>query len=317
MNELEIINHLKKIVNNSYSHNLNDDVFFDKKKLLVISIDTYNENIHYIDFKNPKLVIKKAIRSSISDIISKGANPKFLLISFSGTKDDFSKKKIKTIIKSIDEEQKKYKFSLVGGDTVSSKKTSFTICAIGYSKKIIRRSECNLNDDIYLTGNIGDSFVGLCFLKKKIKSSSKIKKYFINSYFKPNLSFGFHNELNKFASSSMDVSDGLLLDLKKLIGNKKLGYILDFNVLPRSNYFNQLEKKNKISAKKFLFNGDDYQILFTSKKKHRKIINKYAKKWNQKITRIGYITSRSANYLKFSNYLKKIDNYQGYIHSFN
>ena len=37
MNELEIINHLKKIVNNSYSHNLNDDVFFDKK-LLVISI---------------------------------------------------------------------------------------------------------------------------------------------------------------------------------------------------------------------------------------------------------------------------------------
>ena len=37
--------------------------------------------------------------------------------------------------------------SLVGGDTVSSKKTSFTICAIGYSKKIIRRSECNLNDD--------------------------------------------------------------------------------------------------------------------------------------------------------------------------
>ncbi len=59
------------------------------------------------------------------------------------------------------------------------------------------------------------------------------------------------------------------------------------------------------------------KFYLLQKKKHRKIINKYAKKWNQKITRIGYITSRSANYLKFSNYLKKIDNYQGYIHSFN
>ena len=38
-----------------------------------------------------------------------------------------------------------------------------------YSKKIIKRNGYIVNDDIYLTGNIGDSSVGLCFLKNKIK----------------------------------------------------------------------------------------------------------------------------------------------------
>ena len=60
---------------NKSSLNLNDDVFFDKKKGLAISIDTYNEGNHFIDFKRPDKVIKKIIRSSISDLICKGVVP--------------------------------------------------------------------------------------------------------------------------------------------------------------------------------------------------------------------------------------------------
>jgi thiamine-monophosphate kinase len=62
-------------LSNKSSLNLNDDVFFDKKKKLVISVDTYNEGIHFLNFKSPDLVIKKIIRSSISDLICKGVLP--------------------------------------------------------------------------------------------------------------------------------------------------------------------------------------------------------------------------------------------------
>ena len=86
MNELQIINNLRKIITNPSALNLYDDVFFDKKKSLVVSIDTYNEKIHYLNFKYPNLLIKKVIRSSISDLICKGVDPKYLLISFSGSK---------------------------------------------------------------------------------------------------------------------------------------------------------------------------------------------------------------------------------------
>ena len=77
---------------NKASLDLNDDVFFDKKKSLVISIDTYNEGVHFIDFKNPDLVIKKILRSSISDLICKGVSPKYYFVSGSGNKKTFTKK---------------------------------------------------------------------------------------------------------------------------------------------------------------------------------------------------------------------------------
>ena len=81
MHEFQLIKkYFSSIVKqNKSALNLNDDVFFDKKKGLVISIDTYNEGYHFIDFKCPDLVIKKIIRSSISDLICKGVEPKYYL----------------------------------------------------------------------------------------------------------------------------------------------------------------------------------------------------------------------------------------------
>ena len=317
MNEIEVISNFKQIVKNPSALKLSDDVFFDKKNGLLGSIDTYNEKIHYLNFRYPDLLIKKIIRSSISDIICKSAEPKFLLISFSGLKKNINKHNIKKIVKSIKQEQKKYNFSLVGGDTSSSKISSFTVCTFGFSKKIIKRNNLFINDDIYLTGNLGDSSIGLSLLQKKINTDHKSKRYFINKYFMPNLPYGFHRELFKFANSSMDISDGVLIDLKKMIGSKKLGFIIDYKKLPKSIYLINLVKKKKISTNKHLFNGDDYQILFTAKKKYRKLINKSAKKWNQKITKIGEICKGRGDYLKYGDKLKKIKHYQGYIHNFN
>lgn len=176
MNEFEIIeNYFKNISkNNSYALDLNDDVFFDKDKGLVISVDTYNQGIHYINFKRPDLVIKKIIRSSISDLICKGVKPKFIFISGSGDKKIFNKKNLKLISKSILQEQKKFNIKLSGGDTVYSNKSSFTVVVTGYSRNIVKRNKTKNNDDIYVTGNLGDSYVGLRILQKKNKTDKKI-----------------------------------------------------------------------------------------------------------------------------------------------
>ena len=55
MHEFELIKkHFKKLtIKNLNALKLNDDVFFDKSKRLVVSIDTYVEGIHFINFKKP------------------------------------------------------------------------------------------------------------------------------------------------------------------------------------------------------------------------------------------------------------------------
>ena len=120
------------------------------------------------------------------------------------------------ISKSLIEEQKKYNLKLSGGDTTNSNKVSFSITSIGFSNNIVERNKAKLNDDIYVTGNIGDSFVGLKVIKNNIKINSKLKNYFINKFYCPNLTYGIYKHIHKFANTSIDVSDGLISDMIKL-----------------------------------------------------------------------------------------------------
>jgi len=319
MNEFELIkNYFQKLTkNNPSSKKLNDDVFFDKKNKLAVSIDTYNEGVHFPNFKRPDLVIKKVIRSSISDLIAKGVKPEYYFISGSGNKSKFSKKNLKMISKSLNQEQKKYDLKLSGGDTTNFNKVSFSITCIGFSKKIVERNKARLNDDIYVTGNLGDSFIGLKSIKNKIKINSKLKKYFVNQFYCPNLPYKIYKEIHKFANTSMDISDGLITDMNKLINKQKLSFEINVNKIPISKNLEFYLKKYKKLKTQYLFNGDDYQILFTASKKKRLLIKSVGKKMNQKFTIIGKINNGyKKNSIKLDNKPLNLSKFKGYSHKF-
>ena len=319
MHEFDIIKkYFSNLVkSNKSSLDLNDDVFFDKKKSLVISIDTYNEGVHFFDFKYPELVIKKILRSSISDLICKGVLPKYYFISGSGNKKTFTHKNLSKISNSLKQEQNKYGIFLCGGDTTFSNKLSFSITSVGYSKNIIYRNKAKLNDDIYVTGNLGDSFIGLKILQKKIKMNRKLQNYFVKKYFKPEIQIKLTKELIKFANSSIDLSDGLIDDLAKMINKQKLSYQLWEEKIPLSKHLLNYLKKNNLKKSNFISNGDDYQILFTAGSDKSRIIQNTSKKLGIKITKIGKIilnNKKSSIITKKGKYLL-IKN-SGYKHQF-
>jgi len=302
---------------NKSSLNLNDDVFFNKSKRLVISTDTYVEGIHFIDFKKPDLVIKKIIRSSISDIICKGVKPKYYFISGSGNRNSFSSSNLKKISKSLKEEQNKYNIFLSGGDTVYSNKLSFTITSVGFSQKIIPRNNAKLNDDIYVTGNLGDSYLGLRILKKNIYSNKKLNRYFENKYYLPNIQIKLANKLFLFANTSIDVSDGLIADLEKLINKQKFSYKLKLDNIPISKNLKKILIQKKLNKIFCISKGDDYQILFTANPSKSRIIYKTAKTLGVKISKIGKICSKSQKSQIIDKKGEKIAvKIKGYFHSF-
>ena len=319
MHEFELIKNFFVNISkkNKSSLQLNDDVFFDKKKELAISIDTYNEGIHFLNFKRPDLVIKKIIRSSISDLICKGVIPKFYFISASGNKKNFSKKNLLAISKSLKQEQKRYDILLSGGDTTQSNKLSFSITSVGYSKNIIYRNKAKLNDDIYVTGNLGDSFVGLQILKSKIKFDKKINNYFINKYYHPDIKITLAKKLLKFANSSIDISDGLITDLEKMLNNQNYSYQINEDKIPISKYLSQLIKNHGFKKSQLISNGDDYQVLFTASSHESRIIQNTSKFLGIKITKIGNIISGFKKSSIIDQKGKKILlKNKGYIHKF-
>ena len=319
MNEFKIINDYFKVLSkkNPAAKNLNDDVFFDSKSGMVISIDTYNSNVHFKGFKYPYLIIKKIIRSSLSDIICKGVIPKYYFLSGGGNKNTFTKRNLSLISKSLKEEQKKYSIKIGGGDTVYSKIPTFTVTTIGFSKSIIERNKAKIQDDIYVTGNLGDSFLGLKFIKNNKIGPKKFQKYFINKYYCPEIPFHFSKTLKNFANTSIDISDGLISDMYRLINKQNLSFEIDLNSIPISRNLTTCLKNYNKKKQELVFNGDDYQLLFTSSKKNRRKISTIAQKMNQKITIIGKINnSYKSNILKLGNKSLKLAKYKGYSHKF-
>ena len=319
MNEFKIIsNYLQKLTkNNPSAIDLNDDVFFNKKKKLVISVDTYNQKIHFLDLKKPYLVIKKVLRASISDIVSKGVYPKYFFLSASLKKNSLNKRKLNEIIKSLKEEQKMYNIKLSGGDTTRSNFNSFTVMTVGFSNKIVKRNNCKLNDDIYVTGNIGDSYVGLCLLKKKlININNNLKKYFTKKYYLPDVPIKLCKYINKYANSSIDVSDGLFDDMSKLLNKQKLNYIIYLDKIPVSKNFQSIIQNLGLNKLNYISKGDDYQTIFTAPKSARSHIINISKKVNQKITLIGCISNISRNKLIIGKKSINPIDFKGYSHKF-
>ena len=319
MNEFELIkNYFQKISKkNPSSLQLNDDVFFNKKNKLIVSVDTYVEGIHFYNFVRPDLVIKKILRSSISDLICKGVSPKYYFISASGNKKFFSKLNLLKMSKSLHEEQNKYNIFLSGGDTIFSNKLSFSITSIGFSNNIIYRNKAKINDDIYVTGNLGDSYLGLKILSNKINIKKKDKLFFTDKYYKPELPLNLTKYLLKFANSSIDVSDGLIDDLAKMINRQSLSFHLFENKIPVSNKLSNFIKKQRLNKINLISNGDDYQVLFTAGINKTRIIQNTSKTTGIKITKIGKIISGKDKSVIFDEKDKQIQaKSKGYIHQF-
>ena len=320
MNEFSVIkkyfSNLSK--NNRGSFDLSDDIFFDYKKKMGISIDSYVEGTHFLNFKNPNLVIKKALRGAISDLICKGITPKYYFMSCSGNKKHLTQANLAKIQLALKEEQKKYNVFLAGGDTSHSNRLSITLSVVGYSKKNpVLRSGAKVNDDIYITNTIGDAFLGLKLLKGKIKLSKKNSDYFVRRFYLPILPIKFSKKIHLFANSAIDISDGFFQDLQHILSRSNLSSIIFKNKIPISSYLNSYlirTKKNKLN---FISNGDDYQILFTASKKMRNLIKKISKSTSTKVSIVGIVKNKSISKNTKSTEKKfKFPKKLGYIHNF-
>jgi len=124
-------------------------------------------------------------------------------------------------------------------------------------------------------------------------------------------------KLKTFANTSIDISDGLITDLEKLINKQKLSFKIYMNLVPISKRLKYLIDSKKISKEFCVSKGDDYQILFTADPKNSRIIKKTSKSLGIKISKIGKISSPSVDSEIIDQKGKKINlKNKGYSHKF-
>ena len=257
-----------------------------KNKKIVITSDSISEKIDFFKFDNPKSIANKIITINLSDLSAMGAYPfTYSLNLFLPNYID--NKWLRIFTNELYKLQKKYNFYLLGGDISKSNELSISATFFGNTKtnKVIKNNTSGFNKDIWVTGNIGDSYIGLNILKKKINiNDKKIENYFINKYYFPKHSL-IGSKITRFVDSMKDISDGLIGDLQKML--IKNGASLNMSKIPISKNLKKIIKNKKINFSNILNGGDDYELIIISKREFRKKIISIAKSNKVKITLIG------------------------------
>ena len=252
--------------------NISDDcAFFDG---YCVSKDILLSGVHFFADDAPYNLARKALRINLSDLASSGAKPYGFMLGLALPKST-NEKWLSEFSRGLKSDIKKYNIKLLGGDTCfHDGELVISITAIGKCKKPITRGGAKIGDNIFVSGKIGGGYIGL---------QSRSGKYEL-----PNPRIDLIEQLQKAATSCIDISDGLLADLGHICEESKVSAEIISRQIPLFAAKTDLYKQ--------ITGGDDYELLFTSKLasvkgcyKIGKIIKGRGIKLNgKKVAEIGY-----------------------------
>ena len=269
MNEIQLLAKIKNEIKNHFTFNtankslieIIDDtaIISNSVGMQILTSDMLIEDIHFSkQIASFEDIGWKAIARNLSDVAAMGAIPSYFLISLGITKK-MNINQVIQIYKGMRILAKKYKVNLVGGDSSISSKLFISITMNGILKALpLLRTKARINDLICITGNLGGSAAGLLTLKKDYSVKNSLTKI----HLRPNPRIIEANKLAKIGvHSAIDISDGLLIDLQKLVIASNVSAEIDLNSIPINNLVKKLFPK--ISLDLALTGGEDYELIFT------------------------------------------------------
>jgi thiamine-monophosphate kinase len=241
LKEFDFINSMLKPLAGKNSFGLNDDcAHFDG---FVVTKDILTAGVHFFADDAPYDLARKALRVNLSDIASCGAKPFGFLIAVTLPKNT-PEKWLREFTRGLKADITKYKFQLLGGDTTTHNgPLVISVTALGKTKKPITRTGAKVGDNIFVSGKIGEGFIGL---------QTRSGKYLL-----PNPRIELGQKLRGKASACIDISDGLLADLNHICKASGVGAEVFSSQIPIP--------KSKYKLHELITGGDDYELCFTSK----------------------------------------------------
>ena len=230
----------------------------------VYSKDAFFENVH---FKREWLsyfdIARKSMLVNISDAVAMNADPKYILLSVAMPRH-MSKEDMRELANGFKSVAAEFGAEIVGGDTISNIKLDITITVISKVEKPLLRSNIRKGYLFAYTGELGES-------KKELRKLFNLGKIHSKSKFIDiKLRRDFVRKAQRELKSGMDISDGLLSDIDKIVGPKRLGV----------KFFTKLSKSVGCS-------GEEYEMLVAFDKRDKAAVLRRAALSRTKLTIFG------------------------------
>jgi thiamine-monophosphate kinase len=242
-----------------------DCALFPNINNLAISVDSSIEGVHVPFGTDISIQARRSILRALSDLATFGSKPLCVFSSVNIPKN-FTNKNFDKISSGFRKALIEYDIFLAGGDTSSySGPPIFTITVLGDNTgKKVGRNGAKKGDLIVVSGEIGDSFIGLQLLQKNnMKISFTEDEALINKFLIPNPRIDIGKMIVNFATSIIDISDGLLADLDQVCKNSNVGAEVYIKDIPFSKGAQNYISSDVFNHLDLITGGDDYELLYT------------------------------------------------------
>lgn len=256
-----------------------------------ITKDAMVAGVHFFPDDPPELIARKLVRVNLSDLAAKGAEPQFLLLATcfpQGVETAWLDRFAGGLKTDCDE----FKVAVIGGDTVATPgPLVLALTAVGRVPEHTAplRSNARSGDDVWLSGTLGDSALGLLVARGESKGLSDTDAGFLlDRYRLPQPRVALGARLRGLAHAAMDVSDGLLGDLGHICRASNLAAEIEAERLPLSAPARAaLEAGLGQGLATLVTGGDDYEILFTAPPDADRALSALSAELDLPLTRIG------------------------------
>jgi thiamine-monophosphate kinase len=254
--EAEILAHLRRMATHEAARGLLDDAAVLDG--LVLTHDTIAEGVHFFPFDPPASVGWKLVAVNLSDLAAKGASPAAALLSLTLSDDEEWDLQF---LGGLEAACESYGLPLIGGDTIGLPNDAprvLGMTAIGRAGGRAPGRDGGLpGDGLWLVGTLGDAAAGLAQLQADRAASGPL----VDVYRRPVPLLAAGRALAPHAHAMMDISDGLLLDARRMAEASGCAVRLDLDALPLSDAFTA-QRGSDLDARLFAASGgDDYALL--------------------------------------------------------
>lgn len=225
----------------------------------VLSVDAQVEGVH---FRREWLTLRqlgaRAMASALSDLAAMGATPRAALLSII-CPSDLADHELYEIIDGAGDAQARYACPVVGGNLARGAQLSLTTTVIGSApSQPMTRSGARPGDGLYVTGVLGSAALGLALLKRGIteRAPGHAERWRV-----PTARIDEGRRVAEHAHAAIDVSDGLLQDLRHICAASSVGCVVDVAALPRPAEAALAHELGLELEQLALCGGEDYELL--------------------------------------------------------
>jgi len=252
---------------------------------LVIATDTINEGTHFPPGTSAHALGHRCLAVNLSDLAAMGAEPLWctLALSIPSGSADWVDAFASGFMALADA----HEIALVGGDTVRGP-TSINVTVHGRvpADTAIRRDGVRAGDGIYVTGRFGCAAAGLAMLSGAATAAEQERSELVNRFLYPAPRVREGRALVGIASAMIDVSDGLHVDLSRMLHASGVGAMLDVEALQLP--VESVDRFGRARALGFaLTGGDDYELCFAVPPDREPELDRVTSGWECGVARIG------------------------------